>query len=281
MSEAREPGWLTIHRGSAPLLLAMPHTGTGIPPVIEQRLNSPWLGRKDTDWWVERLYASAASLGASIVRTALSRTVIDANRDPSGVSLYPGQATTELCPTSTFDGEALYSPGATPHEEDIAARRTAYFEPYHAALRAELARLRARHPLVVLYDCHSIRSQIPRLFEGVLPHFNIGTFNGASCDIALSQAVADVCARSELTCVLNGRFKGGYTTRHYGRPKLGVHALQMELACRGYLDEPAEVNPVTWPPPWDETRAAPVCGVLAHVLRACLAFATGQQAQKR
>lgn len=281
MGEACEPGWLTVHSGSAPLLLTMPHTGAQIPPAIEERLTSPWLGRKDTDWWVERLYASAASLGASIVRTELSRTVIDANRDPSGASLYPGQATTELCPTTTFDGEALYSPGATPHAEDIAARRAAYFDPYHAALRAELARLRALHPVVVLYDCHSIRSQIPRLFEGVLPHFNIGTFNGASCDVALSQAVANACARSELTRVLNGRFKGGYTTRHYGRPREGIHVLQMELACRGYMDEPAEVTMGNWPPPWDQTRAAPMCRVLGAVLRACLAFATGKEAQKR
>jgi N-formylglutamate deformylase len=281
MSEACEPGWLTVHRGSAPLLLSMPHTGTEIPPVIEQRLHSPWLSRKDTDWWVERLYATAASLGASVVRTALSRTVIDANRDPSGASLYPGQATTDLCPTSTFDGEALYLPGMAPAEEDIAARRAAYFQPYHAALDAELARVRALHGRVVLYDCHSIRSRIPRLFDGELPHFNIGTFNGASCDASLAQAVMSACAQSGLSHVLNGRFKGGYTTRHYGRPGEGIHALQMELACRGYMDEPAQVGTHNWPPAWSEARAASMRGTLERVLHACVSFADGRESQKR
>jgi formiminoglutamase len=253
----------------------MPHTGTDIPPAIEATLVSPWLGRKDTDWWIDRLYAFAGELDASVVRTGISRTVIDANRDPSGVSLYPGQATTELCPTTTFDGEMLYRGGAVPSAQDIARRRGEYFEPYHRAVARQVERLRVQHAAVVLYDCHSIRSQIPRLFTGMLPNFNIGTFSGASCAPQLTQTIEELCDRGPFTRVTNGRFKGGYTTRHYGRPQQGVHALQMELACRGYLREPSgEVDLGNWPCPYDEDFAAPLRAVLEQVLTACIAFAS-------
>lgn len=264
--------WLEIHRGHAPLVVAFPHAGADIPDPIAGRLVSPWLARKDADWWIDRLYAFAQDLGATTVRTAISRSVIDVNRDPTGASLYPGQATTELCPTTTFDGEPLYRPGMEPHGADINDRRTHWFNPYHAALDTELKRLRAGHRRVVLYDAHSIRSHVPRLFEGELPQFNIGTNGGATCDPALSERVAAVCAASGMSHVLNGRFKGGWTTRHYGRPEDGIHAIQMELACRGYMTEPADIAPGTWPPPFDPGQAAPLQTVLREVLLDALAF---------
>lgn len=265
--------WLQVTRGSAPLIISLPHTGAEIPPEIEARLVSPWLARKDADWWVDRLYAFAESLGATIVRTAISRTVIDVNRDPSGASLYPGQATTELCPTTTFDGEPLYRDGG-PDAAEIDRRRTAYFEPYHAALLAEIDRLRGVHPTVVLYEAHSIRSRAPRLFDGELPQFNLGTNSGASCANALTIAVETACDASGRSRVTNGRFKGGWTTRHYGQPSTGVHALQMELACRSYMDEPTEPpTEHTWPTPFRADRAEPLRVVLEDVLKACLQFA--------
>jgi N-formylglutamate deformylase len=274
MIAAAQLSWLTVRQGSAPLLLCMPHTGTTIPAEIEARLVSPWLARKDTDWWIDRLYEFTSELGASVVRTDISRTVIDCNRDPSGGSLYPGQATTELCPTTTFDGELLYRTGGAPQEPDIAARRNAWFDPYHRAIEREIARLRALHPVIVLYDCHSIRSKIRRLFTGTLPHFNIGTFAGASCAPELTAHIEQLCDGGPFSRVTNGRFKGGYTTRHYGRPHQGVHALQMELACRGYLHEPqGEVDVSNWPCPWDETVAAPMRALLEQVLSACVMFA--------
>jgi N-formylglutamate deformylase len=267
--------WLQVTRGSAPLIVSLPHTGTELPPSIEARLVSPWRARKDADWWVDRLYAFAEGLGATLVRTAISRTVIDVNRDPSGASLYPGQATTELCPMTTFDGEPLYKDGLAPDAAEIEARRGLYFDPYHAALAAEIERLRAAHPRIVLYEAHSIRSRIPRLFEGELPNFNIGTNGDASCGPALQAAVERVCAASAFTHVVNGRFKGGWTTRRYGRPEAGVHAVQMELACRGYMHDPAEApTPQTWPAPYRDEQAAPMRAVLADVLAACLAFAS-------
>src|SRR3712207_3176650 len=219
MSE--HPDWLMVTRGEAPLVVSLPHTGTEIPAEYERGLVSPWLSRKDADWWIERLYDFAAGLGATVIRTAISRTVIDVNRDPSGVSLYPGQATTELCPTTTFDGEPLYTPGAEPTTEEIAERRTRFFDPYHATLRAEIERLQAGHTNVVVYDCHSIRSVIPRLFDGTLPHFNIGTNGCATCAQPLSDAIEKVCASSGFSHVVNGRFKGGYITRSLGHPDAG------------------------------------------------------------
>lgn len=269
-----ESSWLTVARGQGPLLVSLPHTGTDIPAPYQAGLVSPWLARKDADWWIERLYDFAGGLGATVVRTAISRTVIDVNRDPTGASLYPGQATTGLCPTTTFDGEPLYRPGAEPGPESIAERRARWFDPYHAALRAEVERLRAAHGAVVVYDCHSIRSGIPRLFEGTLPVFNIGTNAGASCDPALTAAVEGICAETGFSRVVNGRFKGGSITRSLGRPDTGVHAIQMELACRGYMREPlGPVDEATWPTSYDEAYAAPMRAALTRILEACLAFA--------
>jgi formiminoglutamase len=266
--------WLEIHRGDAPLVVAFPHTGTELPPELADAFVSPWLARKDADWWVDRLYAFARDLGATTVRTRLSRSVIDCNRDPSGASLYPGQTTTGLCPTETFDGEPLY-PGKTPDQAEIDRRRSAYFDPYHAALDAELYQLREAHPRVVLYDAHSIRSHVPRLFDGELPQFNIGTNGGQTCDPALAEALTAICAASGMSHVLDGRFRGGWTTRHYGRPADGIHAIQMELAMRGYLTEPERPGPENWPAPLDPDPA--ILPTLRRVLDACLAFARDPQ----
>jgi formiminoglutamase len=265
--------WLTVTRGEAPLVVSLPHTGTDLAG-LEPRLVSPWLARKDADWRIEQLYDFAADLGATIIRTALSRTMIDVNRDPSGASLYPGQATTELCPTMTFDGEALYRQGQAPHAAEIGARRTAYFDPYHAALGEEIARLRAAHKIVALYDCHSIRSVIPRLFDGELPAFNLGTNDGASADAALTREVTDLLRASGQTYVVNGRFKGGSITRKFGAPANGVHALQMEIACRAYLREPiGAVGEADWPPPYDPAYAEPARRTLREILQTILAWA--------
>lgn len=265
--------WLTVTRGEAPLVVSIPHTGTLIPDEIEARLVSPWLARKDADWWIDRLYDVAAGLGATVVHTAVSRTVIDVNRDPSGASLYPGRATTGLCPTTTFDGEPLYRDGAEPDAAEIEARRAAWFDPYHAALAAEIGRLRAGHARVVLYDCHSIRSVVPRLFDGELPHFNIGTNSGSAASPELTAGIEAIADATGLSRVTNGRFKGGWITRRHGRPAEGVEAVQMELACRGYMDEPETVGPENWPPPWDADRAQAMRLALTDVLAFCKAHA--------
>lgn len=265
--------WLTVTRGEAPLIVSIPHTGTGIPPEIESRLASRWLGLKDADWHVERLYGFASDLGATIVRTSMARSVIDVNRDPSGASLYPGQATTGLCPLTTFDGEALYRPGTEPDDAEVAERRDRYFTPFHAALSGEIRRLRAAHGHVVLIEAHSIRSEIPRLFDGMLPHFSIGTNTGASCADTLARHIESIVDASGFTRVTDGRFKGGWTTRNYGRPGNGVHAVQIEMAVRTYLEEPARVTPENWPARYDEEHARPARDTLRRVLDAALAFA--------
>ncbi len=256
--------------------MSFPHAGTEIPPDIETALVSPWRARQDADHWVDVLYDFAHESGATTVRTALSRTVIDVNRDPSGVSLYPGQTTTGLCPIETFAGEALYI--REPDAAEVERRQGAYFDPYHAALRSQLERLHARWGRVVLYDAHSILSRTPRLFTGQLPQFNLGTNGGVTCEPALAGTIEKICDATGLTRVTNGRFRGGWITRHYGRPQSGIHALQMELAMRGYLREPDVLTEQNWPAPLDETLATALRQPLMEILTACIHFAGGNGA---
>jgi len=261
--------FLKLRQGHAPLILSIPHAGTEIPGSLHPRLASLWLARKDADWWLPELYAFAEALDVTILRTDISRTVIDVNRDPSGASLYPGQATTGLCPLTSFDGEPLYVAGQEPDDAEIQRRRGDYFDPYHAMLAAEIARLRHLHPVVMLYDCHSIRSEISSLFEDVLPNFNIGTNHGNACDAAITERVAAICAADKsFSYVVNGRFKGGYITRHYGAPAGGVNALQMELACRGYMEEPKVPDSENWPSPFQ--TSAPILPVLQTIIESLL-----------
>lgn len=256
--------FFTLRRGNAPVILSIPHAGTEIPDEFSGLFVSDWLARKDADWHLPALYSFAATMDATIIAAHISRSVIDLNRDPSGVSLYPGQATTGLCPTETFDGEPLYK-STPPDEAEIARRRETYFVPYHAALRAEIERIHVLHGRAVLYDCHSIRSRIPRLFDGELPQFNIGTNSGQSCAPAMQAQVERACAASGFSYTVNGRFKGGWITRHYGDPARNIHAIQMELGCRGYMQEPDPVTPETWPAPLQ--TPAPILSTLETILK--------------
>jgi N-formylglutamate deformylase len=221
-----------VVQGSSPVILGLPHTGTQVPPDVWARLNGNGRLLADTDWHIHRLYEGLLP-GAGTVRAQFHRYVIDANRDPQDTSLYPGQNTTGLVPLTDFDGEPIWQ--IEPDGQEIADRLAQYHAPYHAALAAEIARVKAIHGVAILYDCHSIRSRIPFLFEGVLPDFNVGTNEGKSCAPEIEEIVFGHAAASGRTHVLNGRFKGGWTTRHYGRPQDGVHAVQMELAQSTHL----------------------------------------------
>ena len=258
----------TLHRGSAPLLVSLPHDGTAIPDGIAARMTPQALRVPDTDWHVGRLYAFANELGASVIVPRWSRYVVDLNRPPDGHALYPGRSETALVPVSTFAGEAIYLDGQKPASEEMAVRIERYWHPYHDALREELRRLRLQHGRVVLWDGHSIRSRVPMFFEGRLPDFNLGTANGASCSRELQDRLEAVLrehagGRGGYDHVVNGRFKGGHITRHYGKPDEGVDAVQLELAQCTYMDEDSfEHQP---------ERAAPVQRVIRALLEACLA----------
>jgi N-formylglutamate deformylase len=233
---------LDVKQGTSPLVLGLPHTGTTIPADCLARLNETGRAMADTDWHIHNLYDGLLD-GVTTVRTPIHRYVIDVNRDPAGVSLYPGQNTTGLCPLTDFDGQCIYLDGKGPDAAEIERRRAAYHAPYHAALQSELNRVYALHGFAILYDCHSIRSYIPFLFDGTLPDFNIGTNMGTTCDPEIALSVAQVCSSATAySSITNGRFKGGWTTRHYGRPAHGYHAIQMELAQSTYMAET---------PPWD------------------------------
>ncbi|KQI72998.1 N-formylglutamate amidohydrolase [Loktanella sp. 5RATIMAR09] len=256
---------VTVHQGDSPIVLGLPHTGTFVPDDIADKLNSTGLKLADTDWHIDRLYEDLLE-GATTVRANFHRYVIDANRDPAGGSLYPGQNTTTLVPLTDFDGRDIWK--MPPTAADIDARHRTFHAPYHAALRAELERVRTVHGVAILYDCHSIRSHIPYLFDGILPDFNIGTNGGATCAAQVEAATTDICrAASAYTTTVNGRFKGGWTTRHYGQPDKGIHAIQMELAQSTYLTDEAA--------PWsyDATKAAALRPHLTHILTTSAASA--------
>lgn len=252
--------------GRRPLLISMPHVGTHIPPVLRPRMTEAALQVPDTDWHLETLYDCAEALGASVLVATHSRYVVDLNRPPDNANLYPGQDTTGLCPVDTFDKQALYlRPEEAPGDAEIIARRDAIWAPYHAQLQAELQRLKAQFGRVALWDAHSIRSVVPRFFEGRLPDLNLGTANGASCDAALAQRLLDIAQASDYSAVLNGRFKGGHITRQYGQPAQGIHAAQLEMAQITYMDE-------TLPFDYRPLRAARVQPVLRQLLEEMLKF---------
>ena len=256
-TDRRADGPVEVTQGGTPLVLGFPHTGTEVPPEIHAALNETGRALTDTDWHVHRLFEGLAP-GATTVRATTHRYVIDANRPPDGASLYPGQATTDLVPLTDFDGRPLWD--EPPDEAEVARRRGAFHAPYHEALTAQMERVRERHGFAVLHDCHSIRSRVPRLFEGRLPDLNIGTNDGTTCDPAVEALVRETCATSPFSSVVNGRFKGGWTTRHYGRPDEGWHAVQLEIAQATHLASEA--------PPFDHdpARAERLRPVLREIL---------------
>lgn len=265
MSDLPDVDVVTLHRGTAPLLLSLPHDASLIPESLKARMTTQARAAPDTDWHVSRLYDFARSLGASVLVPAYSRYVIDLNRGEDDTSLYPGQNTTGLVPLVRFTGEPVYLQGMEPDADEVASRIDAYWRPYHAALRRELDRLRAMHGRVALWEGHSIRgSGLPFLFEGRLPDLNLGTANGASCSPALQARIEAVLAgQGEYDWVANGRFKGGHITRHYGAPADGIDAVQLELSQRTYMDEDSFA--------YDEARAARLQPLLRGLLLATLA----------
>ena len=254
----------TLHRGTAPLLVSLPHDGSAIPEDLAARMTPQARRAPDTDWHVSRLYAFARDLGASVLVPRYSRYVVDLNRPEDDTSLYPGQNTTGLCPAVRFTGEPLYLDGQQPTSDDVAARVGTYWRPYHDALRGELERLHAAHGRVVLWEGHSIRgSGLPFLFEGRLPDLNLGTAAGTSCSPALQARLEGVlAAQAAYDCVANGRFKGGHITRHYGRPADGIDAVQLEISQRTYMDEDSFE--------YDEAKAADLQVVLRDLLAAAM-----------
>ena len=253
----------TLHRGSAPLLVSLPHDGSEIPAAIAARMPESSRRAPDTDWHVARLYAFARELGASVLVPRNSRYVIDLNRPPDDVSLYPGQNTTGLCPMVRFSGEPVYREGEEPGAGEVAARIEAYWRPYHEALQGEISRIRSAHGRVVLWEGHSIRGEVPFLFEGRLPDLNLGTAAGASCSASLQARLeAVLSAQSRYDWVANGRFKGGYITRHYGAPADGIDAVQLEISQRIYMDEESFE--------YDEEKARRAQAVIRKLLEAAL-----------
>ncbi|MCP5284787.1 MAG: N-formylglutamate deformylase [Burkholderiaceae bacterium] len=249
----------TLTPGRTPLLISVPHVGTAIPDDQRHRYTDRALQVEDTDWFLDRLYAFALDLGAGLIVPRHSRYLIDLNRPPENQPMYPGANNTELCPTRHFTGETLYRDGQAPDEAEIQRRVATYWRPYHGAIASELARLKAQHGHAVLFDAHSIKSELPWLFDGTLPHMNLGTAGGNACAPALRDALGAVfAAQQTYSHVVDGRFKGGHITRHFGNPAGGTHAVQLEMCWRAYMDEV--------PPRWNDERAAEVTPLLTQLV---------------
>ncbi len=249
-----------LFRGTTPLLVSVPHCGTELPPGLAERMVPRARALEDTDWFLDRLYAFASEMGASVLVPRYSRYLIDLNRPSENTPMYPGQNNTELCPTRFFTGESLYLEGQAPGDAEIAERVASFWRPYRQVLADEMTRLHGEHGHAVLFDAHSIKSELPWLFEGQLPHLNLGTVGGASCSPALRRALAGVLEKqADYSHVIDGRFKGGHITRAHGRPSEGLHAVQLEMCWRCYMDEQ--------PPGWNETRVAEVTPLLHELVR--------------
>ena len=255
-----------FHQGSLPLLISIPHAGTFVPEPIAQRFTLAGSHLADTDWHVDKLYEFAREIGASVLTANYSRYVVDLNRSPDSASLYVGNQTSPVCPTHTFSDEPIYAPGREVSATEIDVRIDQYWRPYHERLAAELQSMRERHGYALLWDAHSIASEVPSLFEGVLPEFNFGTRDDASCPRAVAEQLLNlVTSDGKLGAVLNGRFKGGYITLKYGRPSERIYAVQLELSRRVYMDEAAGTG---WEPQRAQSATSLISQLLAHYLKA-------------
>ena len=253
----------SLHLGTQPWLVSVPHVGRELPPDQQHRYVERAFQFEDADWHLDELYGFVKALGASLIVPRYSRFLIDLNRPPENAPMYPGVNNTELCPTRFFTGDALYRAGMAPDASEIARRVRAYWQPYHDALRAELRRIHTAHGHAVLFDGHSIKSELPWLFEGKLPDLNLGTASGTSCAPTLRAALKRVLdAQAHFTHVTDGRFKGGHITRHYGQPDKGIHAVQLEMCWSSYMAEqaPFELDPRR------TARLSPVLQALVHTM---------------
>jgi N-formylglutamate deformylase len=266
-----------LQSGHTALLISMPHVGTSIPENLKPGMREVGLQMPDTDWHLPTLYDMAKELGVSVLAAEYSRYVIDLNRSPHDSNLYPGLNTTSLCPVDTFAEELIYREGMAPGPEEIQNRIINYWQPYQLQLQIELDRLRNMHGIAVLWDAHSIASQVPRFFKGKLPDFNFGTADGKSCDPSLQQALSDTmrdaAKTSGYTHVFNGRFKGGFITRNYGQPAMGIHAVQLEMSQSIYMNEH---------PPFDyqPALAKNVQPLLRALLTTCLSWAQARHLEQ-
>ena len=271
MKESMSGTVFALHPGSVPLLVSLPHVGIDIPEEMRKNFMPRALATEDTDWHLDKLYDFVREMGASLIVPKFSRYVIDLNRPPENMPMYPGTNNTELCPTRFFTGDGLYRQGLAPDKAEISRRLASFWRPYHDALRAELQRLKSIHGYVILFDGHSIKSELPWLFEGRLPDLNLGTVNGQSCAVSLRAALANVLrSQSQYSEVVDARFKGGYITRHYGRPEDRVHAVQLEICWRCYMLESA-------PFLYDETLAVLVDPILKALIQTLVHWQPGDK----
>jgi len=258
----------SFHAGSTPLLISVPHDGRLLPESVERRMTAAGRDIPDTDWHVAKLYEFVRELGASVLVADYSRYVVDLNRPPDDAALYKGQLSTGICPSRSFAGDYLYEDMGVVAAEELRERVDTYWLPYHSLIESKLTALRDQYGYAILWDAHSIPSLVPRLFEGELPVLNIGTSNGDSCSASIAEQVFEIATSSDYSAVMNARFKGGHITRHYGDPQNDVHAIQLEIAQRAYMDEASRE--------YDDLKADKLRDTLLSMLE-CFLVATKRQ----
>jgi N-formylglutamate deformylase len=244
-----------------PLLVSIPHTGTEIPVDVSLRLEPGVSPIADTDWHLHNLYDFVPALGAHTIYARFGRTVADLNRPAEGGALYPGRDETTVVPTSTFGGERLYRKGGEPTATEIEERLQTVWRPYHVRIRELLEGMRARFGKAVLFDAHSIRSEVPRFFSGRLDCLVLGTNAGRSCDRWVRDTLETSLGSSTFRVQVDTPFQGGVITRSFGVPATGIHAIQLEMGQSLYMDEDR-------PEVWDAARAMPLKGALRAALEA-------------
>jgi N-formylglutamate deformylase len=243
-----------------PIVISVPHAGTAFPDDIQSELKTSLLPPDDTDWFVHQLYDFAAELGIPVLKANYSRWVVDLNRNPDSSPLYhDGRVLTGLCTTTTFLGESIYIDERTEiNPAEVARRKTRYFEPYHEALQQLLDATKARFGRVLLWDCHSIRRVVSAIHDGPFPDLILGSADQTSASAVLIEQALHELGGGPHSLKHNTPFKGGYITRHFGRPAEQQHALQLEMSKDVYMDD-AEQQ-------YDQPRATQIRAILRQTL---------------
>lgn len=223
-----------------PIVVSVPHCGTQFPKEVSDQFNQTVIQNpSDTDWFVDKLYDFAPSLGITMITAIISRCVIDLNRDPESKPLYnDGRIITALCPTHTFLGQPLYSDCRLEVEKKEVERRLhAYYFPYHRQLQTLLDDVKSEFGKVLLWDCHSVKQFVPTIYKEKFPDLILGDADGQSASPTSIEVAYRTLGANTYSLTHNHPFKGGYITRYFGRPLQNQEALQLEMSKINYMDD--------------------------------------------
>lgn len=253
-----------------PILISSPHSGTAFPEEIRGHYNPEAIAAPDdTDWFIDKLYDFAPSLGITMIAARYSRWVIDLNRDPESNPLYDdGRVITDLCPTMSFMEEPIYKEDQLPNRKEIDRRLGQYYWPYYFKLQSLLNDLKKEFGQVLLWDAHSIRQYVPTIRKELFPDLILGDNDEKSASEDLIKTSLDKLGESRLKLNHNNPFKGGHITRYFGKPSDNQHALQLEMTKINYMNND-ELQ-------YNEERAAIIRSILINNFEGLIEKLTSQ-----